>query len=79
MEKTAASLIASSNTSLQPVAQRHQLVDSGDDTALFGKGWHRNKKCLYTGPHANVGPWHRLLVLDAVHQLRIAQGIDHEV
>jgi hypothetical protein len=24
---------------LQPVSQRHQLVDLGDDPALFGEGW----------------------------------------
>ena len=24
---------------LQPVAQRHQLIDLGDDAVLFGEGW----------------------------------------
>ena len=26
---------------LQPVAQRHQFIDLGDDAVLFGEGWER--------------------------------------
>ena len=30
---------------LQPIAQRHQLIDLGDDATLFGEGWERNFRC----------------------------------
>ena len=29
---------------LQPVAQRHQLIDLGDDAVLFGEGWERKSE-----------------------------------
>jgi len=34
-----APLLPSGPRRLQPIAQRHQLVDLGDDAVLFGEGW----------------------------------------
>ena len=33
------SLLTPSKTRLQPITQRHQFVDFGDDAVLFGEGW----------------------------------------
>ena len=31
---------------LQPVAERHQRIDLGDDAVLFGEGWEGNRNLL---------------------------------
>ena len=30
---------------LQPIAQRHQFIDLGDDAVLLGEGWEGNRNC----------------------------------
>ena len=41
---------------LQPVAQRHQLIDLGDDAVLFGEGWEGNGRSRQIS--ADVDLWH---------------------
>ena len=40
---------------LQPVAERHQFIDLGDDAVLFGEGWQRKRYGkvfeLFSGAH----------------------------
>src|ERR1700738_4027180 len=43
IEQPMADVLTGGEAGLQPVAQRHQFIDLGDDAALFGKGWERNK------------------------------------
>ena len=38
-KQAAACVVAGSEALFQPVAERHQFIDLGDDAVLFGEGW----------------------------------------
>jgi len=42
VEEAAPGVVAASETCLQAIAQRQQIIDFGDDAALFGTGWERD-------------------------------------
>ena len=48
--RTAAGSGGGSEARLQPVAQRHQFIDLGDDAVLFGEGWKGNENVLRAVP-----------------------------
>ncbi len=43
IEQAAACVLAGGEGRLQPVTQRHQFIDLGDDAALLGEGWQGNQ------------------------------------
>ena len=46
VEQTTTDLLAVGKGCVQPVAQRHQRIDLGDDAALFSKGWKGNQNLI---------------------------------
>lgn len=46
-EQTAAGVLASGEARLQPVAQRHQFIDLGNDAVLLCEGWNRQGEIVY--------------------------------
>jgi len=49
VHKTCCSRPGSIELLFQPIHQGHQLIDFGDDPALFGKGWERHHDSLQIG------------------------------
>ena len=43
-EQAAACVVAGGEAFFQPVAERHQFIDLGDDAVLFGEGWEGNQE-----------------------------------
>jgi hypothetical protein len=46
VEQAAAGAGRRGEVRLQPVTQRHQRIDLGDDAVLFGEGWERKGDCM---------------------------------
>ena len=46
-EETAAFDLDIGQLGLQPVAERHQLFDLGDDAMLFGEGWDGDQRTAH--------------------------------
>ena len=51
VEQTAAGVVACSKAFLQPIAERHQRIDLGDDPVLFGEGWKGDQQRLNSDPY----------------------------
>ena len=49
-EQAAASVIAGGEACLEPVAERPQFIDLGDDPMLFGKGWEGKREYSKLNP-----------------------------